>query len=136
MDRVVVLTVDEVSVLIGLLDARWVATRAPDPGLRDIATRYEQLLWSRAVDVADTTADRPTLVARVAAAQAESRRLRESLEATITDTRRLRRRHDDLLVAVRAAADLIGTDGPLHARAADDPGLADLRTLLSTVSVP
>lgn len=133
MDRVVVLTVDEVSVLIGLLDARWSASRPPDPSLADITARYEQLLWSRAIDVADSTADRSTLAARVEAARAESARLRDQLEAALADSRRLRHRRDELVAAVRAAADLLGTDGPLDARSADDPDLGDVRALLSTV---
>jgi hypothetical protein len=92
MDRVVVLTVDEVSVLIGLLDARWSGRgRENDTSLADIATRYEQLLWSRAVDVVDedANADGPTLAARLAAARAE--------------IRSLRRRNDELQETVRAA---------------------------------
>jgi hypothetical protein len=133
MDRVVVLTVDEVSVLIGLLDARWSGNRPPDPSLSDIATRYEQLLWSRAVDVSDSTADRTTLEARAAAARAESDRLRDHLEAAMTESRALRRRRDELVAAVRAAVDLLGTEGPLEARAVDDPDLADVRALLTTV---
>jgi hypothetical protein len=91
MDRVVVLTVDEVSVLIGLLDARWSRPgRESDASLADIATRYEQLLWSRAVEVddEDTHADRPTLAARLAAARDEMRVLQ--------------RRNDDLHETVRA----------------------------------
>lgn len=134
MDRVVVLTVDEVSVLIGLLDARWSGNRPPDPSLSDIATRYGQLLWSRAVDVSDSTADRTTLAARAAAARAESARLRDHLHAAMGEGRALRRRRDELVAAVRAAADVLGTGGPLDARAADDPDLADVRALLTTVS--
>jgi hypothetical protein len=134
MDRVVVLTVDEVSVLIGLLDARWSGTRPPDPSLSNIATRYEKLLWSRAVDVSDTTADRATVVARLEAARAESARLREQLVVALAEGRGLCRRRDELVAAVRAAVDLLGTEGPLEARAANDPDLADVRALLSTVA--
>jgi hypothetical protein len=133
MDRVVVLTVDEVSVLIGLLDARWSGNRPPDPSLSNIATRYEQLLWSRAVDVSDSTADPTTLAARAAAARAESTRLRDHLDVAMAESRVLRRRREELVAAVRAAADLLGSDGPLDARAANDPDLSDVRALLSTV---
>lgn len=101
MDRVVVLTVDEVSVLIGLLDARWSRPGGQnDASLADIATRYEQLLWSRAVDVDadDTSADRTTLAARLAAAR--------------EDLRALQRRNDELQETVRSLNAAAGDSEP------------------------
>lgn len=52
MDRVVMLTVDEVSVLIGLLDEGWSDRHAVrSEQLGEMAQRYIDLLWSRVVDV-------------------------------------------------------------------------------------
>jgi hypothetical protein len=92
MDRVVVLTVDEASVLIGLLDARWSADRPPDPALTDIATRYEQLLWSRTVEVddPDANADPTALAARLAAAREEARSLRQRNDELLETVRELK----------------------------------------------
>jgi hypothetical protein len=114
MEQTVVLSVDEVSVLIGLLDEGWITHRAERAAeLRAMAQRYIDLLWTRVVDVTEGF---------VANGDA------------IAENRRLRARHDELVAALRAAAEMVGTDGPLEGRPAADGDLNDLRALLQTVA--
>jgi hypothetical protein len=106
VERLVVLSVDEVSVLIGLLDSRWAGNPRAGPFLADMAQKYEQLLWTRLVEAPE-----------------------------LDDVVRLRARNEELLAAVKAAIEVVGSDGPLVPRPGDDPDLSDLRALLSTVAV-
>jgi hypothetical protein len=114
MERVVVLSVDEASVLIGLLDVKH-SPGASVP-LAEMAERYQQLLSDRITDVPDADA----LPTRVAAAQRENTLLRS--------------RRDELLAACRAALQFVGTEGRLEGRPPNDPDLGDVRSLLATVA--
>lgn len=93
------LTVDEVSVLVGILAARH-STPELEPELRRLEDKYEHLLWERLQPSGDGGGDGILLVDR----------------------------------AVRAARGVLGEDGPLGARPADDPQLAEARSLLRAVA--
>ena len=133
MERVIALTVDEASVVIGLLDVP-VAAEALHPQLAEMAHRYRALLMRRVVQVPDDGEEPVALVDRIAHARLESERLRGELGAAIAEGRRLRARRDELVSACRAALQLLGTDGALGHRPPHDSDLADVRSLLATVT--
>lgn len=133
MERTVVLTVDEGTIVIGLLDLGWAGDR-PDPQLAAMARRYRDLLQRR-VEMVDELGESVTsLAARAAAAQHEGTRLRDELDERLSESQRLRERRDQLVSATRVALALLGTSGPLAARPADDPELVRARTRLRSVT--
>ena len=131
----VVLSVDEASVVIGLLDVQATGSE-PHPQLAELARKYQSLPGSRVVD-ASVAADGgvpDSLVARVRAASSESERLRGEVDARLDESRELRAQQEALVSALRAAIELIGTAGPLEERRENDPDLADVRALLRAVA--
>lgn len=133
-ERVAVLTVDEVSVLIGILDGKLNRSGRADSQMGELAARYQRLLWDRLMYIPDIRAEAvDSLMARVATAQHESERAREQLRETLGESQDLRSRQEDLRSACHAALQLVGDDGPLEGRACDDPDLCEVRSVLATV---
>jgi hypothetical protein len=132
MHRELGLTIDEATVLIGLLDGRW---RDGPHGaeLAAMAHRYEAMLDKRVMTVDDPDPSPSVLAARVEAARHDSRRLGAELTEVIARSRDLAAERDGLLAAVREALSVLGGSGPLDARPADDAVLVDLRARLRAV---
>lgn len=133
MERTVVLTIDEGTIVIGLLDLGWSGER-PDEHLVAMAHRYRDLLRKRVEMVDADGGDTTSLAVRVAAAQHESVRLRAELDERLAESRSLRARRDELRDASRVALTFLGASGPLSGRPADDPELTKVRARLRLVT--
>jgi hypothetical protein len=133
MERVVVFTTDEATVLVGLLDMRWSGVPEDDP-LVEVVRYYTHLLNERITAVDEEDNVPLALLARAEASRAESVRLRREVTERISESRELRARRDDLVHTAHLALAVLGTTGPLRWRPADDPALVDLRARLCSVT--
>jgi hypothetical protein len=131
------LTIDEASVVLGILDAGGSPTDAlPMVDLRRrtatwLASRIRAAVRSGAEPVEDVRVRIAALAAEHEALQRRHDELRAEHAIVVRSSIDLRRDAHDLITLARATRRLVAGDGPLVALAADDPELVAVRQALS-----
>ena len=138
--RPVVLTVDEASVVLGLLDLV-LQDGVLSPSHGTLLHRSERRLRDRvrgAVRPLEDTEDRTTKLEELQALHEHLlEQFREAQERTrqlLRETVTLRRDAHDLAAVAEATRRLVGTSGPLAAHALDDPRLGAVRAALARLA--